>query len=380
MLEMKIDSRENYLSKIRMFVEGELDPISTEVDESDQVPLSVIKKMAGLGLVGISVPKKYGGHGLNNLEACKLAEIMGRTNHCFLRMLGWGCIDILLEGTEKQIKKYLPPQMSGELINAYALSEPQAGSDSSNISTTARRSDNGFLLNGQKIMVSRGYSAGLFILFALTDESKRAHGGITCFIVEDMFPGFRKGKKLGKMGLRGMDVCDIYLENCEVPGNNVLGGIGEGFRVAMRGLDTVRLKVIAAPSVGQAQKLLELSIKYAKKRIQFGKALSENQAIQFMLADMAVSIYASRVMIYDTAQKADKGERITSESAMAKMFSSEMLCRVADMALQIQGGIGYMKGNFIEIAYRDARLGKIWDGTNEIQKIVISRKLLKEEK
>lgn len=377
---MEMDKYSNYLNKIRTFVDNELDPISSEVDESDQIPLLILQRMAELGLVGVSVPGKYGGLGLNNVESCMVAEVLGRTNHCFLRMLGWGCIDNLLEGTEKQIGQYLSPLMNGKMVNAYALSEPQAGSDSSNISTTAKKAADYFILSGQKSMVSRGYSADVFILFAVTDESKKAHGGITCFIVEQVFSGLRKGKKLGKMGLRGMDVCDIYLDNCLVPQNNVLGGIGAGFRVAMRGLDRVRLKVIAAPSVGQAQRLLELSIKYAKKRIQFGKALSEHQAIQFMLADMAVPIHAARTMIYDAAQKADKGTRITGESAMAKIFSSEMLCQVADMALQIQGGKGYMKGNFAEIAYRDARLGKIWDGTNEIQKMIISRKLLKDEK
>lgn len=370
----------DFLKRVRRFVRENLDPISPRVERSDRVPWEAIRSMARLGLTGAGVPQSYGGVGLSVLECCLVAEEMGWTNHCFLRMLGWGLIDNLLEGTEEQKKKYLIPLIAGDKISAYALSEPHAGSDASKISATAFRRKGFYILNGRKTMVSRGDLAEIFIIFAVTDLKRRARGGITAFIVERGFPGFRQGKIQEKMGLRGMGLCEILLEDCRVPEENVLGKAGQGFKLAMRGLDAARLKIVAAPAVGQAQRLLEMSIAYARERRQFGGPIAEKQAIQFMLANMAVDVYAARVMVYDAARRAEQGLSVSRETAMAKLFASEMACRAADSALQIHGGVGYLKNHFVEIAYRDARLGRIWEGTSEIQRIVISRALMKDGK
>ena len=366
--------------KIISFIAEKLDPISFEVENNDKVPDEITKQMAQIGLFGISAPKEYGGKGFGVLESCIITEELGKTNQCFLRHLGLGPISRLAEGADDQKERYLVPMIKGELMCASALSEPSAGSDFASITTTGTRDGRSYILNGKKTMILRGDIADIFIVYTVTDPRKRARGGITGFIVEREFPGFIQGNIQEKMGYRGVKMCEIVLDDCQVPISNILGEVGQGFKLAMKGLDAARLKIVGAPAVGLAQRCLEDSICHAKWREQFGGPLIEKQAIQFMLAEMAVDIHAARTMVYDAARKADKGLRISRESSIVKLFASEMACRVADGALQIHGGTGYMKDRFVEIAYRDARAGRIMDGTSEIQKIVISRSLFKEGK
>ncbi len=266
---------------------------------------------------------------------------------------------------------------TGEYIAAFALTEPEAGSDAANIRTTAVRDGDNYVLNGTKHFISNGPIADFVTVMAVTDKELRAKGGITAFIVEKGTPGFSVGQIHRKMGNRGAHQSELLFDHCVIPTKNMIGELGMGFKVAMKTLDATRLTVLAT-AVGMAERLLELSAQYAKIRVQFGKPIAANQAIQWMLADMATEIYAARNMMYHAAWKADQGQKFSTESAMFKLFASEIVCRCADRALQIHGGMGYMKDLVIERIYRDARLLRIVDGTSEIQRIVIARSVLQD--
>lgn len=365
---------------VRDFVNDRLQPISEKVEEEDEIPPEIVREMAELGFFGLPFPEEYGGGGLGELGMCVALEELGATNAGFSNLVAphveLACMAIYLGGTEEQKRKYLPPMCAGEKIGCFALTEPNAGSDAANLSTRAERHGDKYVLNGNKIWITNGNIADVAVVFALTDADKRAKGGITAFIVEKGFPGFRVGKVDRKMGLRGSHTAELIFENCEVPAENVLGEVGTGFLIAMKTLDVGRVG-LAAGAVGAAQKLMEMSIQWANTRVQFGRPIGENQAIQWMLTDMAIGIHAGRLMTYHAAWKLDRGLRASREAAMAKTFCSELANRVADMAIQIHGGIGYMKEYPLERAYRDARILKIYEGTNEVQRMVIARDLLK---
>lgn len=370
---------------VRRFVKKELEPISRQVEEEDRIPDDVIQRMRELGFFGLAIPEEYGGLGLGCLGECLVYEELGKVNACFRTRIGTnngiGSQGIILDGTPEQKQKYLPKLASGEWIGCFALTEPEAGSDAANLQTTAKLDGDHWVLNGRKHFITNGNIADVATLFALTDRAKRAKGGITAFIVEKKFPGFYVCAIERKMGMRGSHTCELIFDNCQVPRENVIGGdamIGQGFKTAMKTLDKGRL-TLGASSLGAAQKLLELSLQYAKQRVQFGKPIAHFQAIQLMLADMATQIYAARQMIYHAAWLRDTtGSAVVKEAAMVKLFSSEMANRIADMAVQIHGGLGYMKDYPVERFYRDLRLTRIYEGTSEIQRLVIARELLRD--
>jgi len=370
---------------VRRFVKQDLEPISRQVEDEDRIPEDVVQTMRDLGLFGLAIPEEYGGLEVGLLGECLVYEEMSKANACFRTRIGTnngiGAQGIIMDGTPEQKQRYLPKLASGEWTGCFALSEPEAGSDAANVQTTAEMKDGRWVLNGRKHFITNGDIADIASVFALTDRSKKARGGITAFIVEKTFPGFYVGTIERKMGLRGSHTCELIFDECQVPIENVIGGeanIGQGFKTAMKILDKGRL-TMGASALGSAQKLLDLSIDYAKQRVQFGRPIAEFQAVQIMLADMATQIYAGRQMLYHAACLRDtKGESVIKEAAMVKLFCTEMANRVADMAVQIHGGMGYMKDYPVERFYRDLRLTRIYEGTSEIQRLVIARELLKD--
>jgi acyl-CoA dehydrogenase len=369
---------------IRRFVKQDLEPISRQVEEEDRIPEDVVQKMRELGLFGLAIPEEYGGLELGCLGECLVYEELSKVNACFRTRIGTnngiGSQGIVLDGTPKQKRRYLPKLATGEWMGCFALTEPEAGSDAANIKTTAELQGDKWVLNGRKHFITNGNLADVATVFALTDRAKKAKGGITAFIVEKTFPGFYVGTIERKMGMRGSHTCELIFDNCQVPKENVIGGeanVGKGFKTAMKVLDKGRL-TLGASALGSAQRLLELSLDYSKQRVQFDEPIAHFQAIQTMLADMATQIYAARSMLYHAAWLRDTtGAAVVKEAAMVKLFCSEMANRVADMAVQIHGGMGYMKDYPVERFYRDLRLTRIYEGTSEIQRLVIARELLK---
>lgn len=370
---------------IERFVKKDLEPLSEQVEEEDRVPEEVVQKMRDLGLFGLSIPEAYGGLELGMIGECLVFEALSKTNACFWTRVatnnGIGSQGLIMDGTEEQKQRYLPRLASGEWIGCFALTEPEAGSDSANIQTTAVLEGDHWILNGRKHFITNGNISDMVTVFALTDREKRARGGITAFIVEKGTPGFSVGTVERKMGMRGSHTCELVFEDCRIPRGNILGGeemLGQGFKTAMKVLDKGRI-TMGAKVLGAAQKLLDLSIEYTKQRIQFGKPIAMKQAVQFTLADMATQIYAARQMLYHAAWLRDhKGASVIKEASMVKLFCTETANKVADMAMQLHGGMGYMKDFPIERFYRDLRLSRIYEGTNEIQKVVISRELLRD--
>lgn len=365
---------------VRDFVRGELEPISETVDELDNIPEDVVQKMRELGFFGITIPEEYGGAGLGLLEYCFAIMELVKVGLAYRSLISInnGLVSrcILLAGTEEQKRTYLPAMAKGKKVAAFALTEPNAGSDAANIQTTAVQEGERFILNGTKHFITNGPIADVALVVAVTDESRRADGGITAFLVDKGTPGFSTGVTHKMMGLRGEPAGELIFEDCAVAARNVLGGVGEGFGLIMKCLDEGRATISAA-AIGVAEKLLELSINYAKQRKQFGKPICEFEGIQFFLADMATELYAAKMILYNTIWKLERGMEITKEASMLKLYSSEMVNRVADKALQIQGGYGYMRDNFVERAYRDVRMLKIVEGTSEIQRLIIAKELLK---
>ena len=349
----------------RDFVETRLQPLEKEVEETDKIPAGVLKEMGELGFFGLPFPEEYGGVGAGDLGYCLALEQFGRTSAAFSNVIGAhtsiGSMSIFLGGTEDQKRRYLPDLTSGKKIAAFSLTEPSSGSDAASIQTSATLRNGCWILNGTKIWVTNGPIADVVVVYAANDRAKGARGGITGFIVEKGFKGFRVGKVDDKMGLRGSYTGELIFEDCEVPEANVLGGqVGAGFRTALGALDIGRVS-LAAGAVGSSQHLLELAIEHSKRRQQFGKPIAANQAIQWMLADSAVEIHAARLMVYDAAWKLDQNKRASLEAAMVKVYASEMANRVVDRVLQIHGGMGYMKDSPVERAYRDARILRIYE-------------------
>jgi acyl-CoA dehydrogenase len=366
---------------VRRFVKNDLEPISQKVEEEEKIPESIVQKMRDLGLFGLAIPEEYGGMGLGTLGESVLNEELGRVNTCFRSRFGTnngiGSQGILIDGTPEQKEKYLPRMASGEWTSAFALTEPNAGSDAASIQTKAAKKGDVYLLNGLKHFITNGDIADVVTVMAVTDKEKGPRG-VTAFIVEKTFPGYSVGKVDRKMGLHGNNTAEIIFEDCQVPAANIIGGLeNQGFRTAMKVLEKGRITT-AAVCVGTAQFVLDLSIAHSKQRVQFGKPISANQAIQWMLADMAISIYAGRQMVYHTSWCRDQKQRVTQQAAMVKVYCTEMVNRAADSALQIHGGMGYMKESPIERVYRDMRLFRIFEGTSEVQRMIIARELLKD--
>jgi len=368
---------------VREFAENEVRPLSKEIDEQDRVPFETLKKAAKLGLLGVPFPQKYGGCGAGEIGYCILMEELNRVCPSTATVIGAhtgiGAMAIYLDGTEEQKEKYLKPLAKGEKIAAFALTEPQAGSDAAAIKTRAVRDGNYYILNGSKCFITNGSHADIITVMAVTDPSLGPRGGVTAFIVEKEFPGFKVGTLENKMGIRGSATAELIFEDCCVPKENVLGQFGAGFITFMKALDVGRLS-LAAACLGGAEAVLEASIKWAKTRQQFGVPIAQKQSVHFMIADMATEIEALRSLIYRTAWLVDTGQmgpKFTKMAAMCKLFASEVLHRCVDYCLQIHGGVGYSRDFWVERAFRDQRITEIFEGTNEIQRIVIASQIFR---
>lgn len=380
-------SRSSYFndiqSKVKSFVKTDLEPLELQVEMNNHIPDEIVSRMRELGLFGLSIPVDYGGLGLSTYEEVVIYEELTQTNACFRSKIGTnngiGSMGILYDGTDDQKKKYLPKIASGEWLAAFALTEPDAGSDAANISTSAVLDGEFWIINGTKQFITNADCAHVFTTIAVTDDTKRARGGFTAFIIERDMPGFSLGPADVKMGMKGSRTHELVFKHCRVPRENVIGGmplVGQGFKTAMRVLDKGRL-TMGACALGAAKKMLTMSIDYVHHLIADGKPAADLQAHQFSLADMATCIYAAEQMLYHTARLRDEGKQVVHEASMVKVFCTEMASRIADMAMDIFGTEGGFTRYRIEQFLRDIRLYRIFEGTSEIQRMIISRNLLK---
>lgn len=369
------------LDSIRQFVQYELIPREDEVAQTDAIPSDLVEQMQEMGLFGLTIPEEFGGLGVTMEEEVSIAFELGRTSPAFRSYIGTnngiGSIGILIDGTDEQKAHYLPKLASGELLSSFCLTEPDAGSDAASLKTTAVREGDGYVLNGTKRFITNAPEAGIFTVMARTSPDIKGAGGISAFIVERGTPGLSLGKQDHKMGQKGAHTCDVIFDNVRVPASQLIGGAeGVGFKTAMKVLDKGRLH-IAALSVGAAERMLADALQYALERKQFGKPIAEFQLIQAMLADSKAEIYAARCMVLDAARMRDDGVNVSTEASCAKMFATEMCGRVADRCVQIHGGAGYVSEYAVERFYRDVRLFRIYEGTTQIQQIVIARNMIK---
>ncbi|KUG24739.1 butyryl-coa dehydrogenase [hydrocarbon metagenome] len=359
---------------VRDFTKNEIKPIAAEIDANEKIPEQLIKQLGELGLLGISFPEEYGGAGMGEVGYCIMQEEIARGCMSTATFIGAhqsiGANTIYLGGTEELKKKYLVPLASGEKIGAFCLTEAQAGSDSFNVKTKAELDGDHWVINGEKLWITNGGIADIVSVFARTPK------GLSAFVVETSDPGFQAGPPEKKMGIKGSTTNQITFDNVRVPKENLLGSEGRGFILAMKTLDAGRLGLGAA-CLGAAKELLELSAVYSKERKQFDQSISNFQAIQFMLAEMATIIFTMESIVYRTAVDYDLGKNISKQSAMVKLYCSEGLDKVADSAVQIHGGMGYSRELPIERFYRDSRINRIFEGTNEIQKGIIARDVIK---
>ena len=370
------------LDSLRQFVGEVLIPRENEVADTDAIPQDIVEQMQAMGLFGLTLPEEFGGLGVTMEEEVNIAFELGRTSPAFRSYIGTnngiGSIGILLDGTEEQKQYYLPKLASGELLSSFCLTEPDAGSDAASLKTSAVRDGESYILNGTKRFITNAPHAGIYTVMARTSTEIKGAGGISAFIVERGTPGVSLGKPDHKMGHKGAHTCDVIFENARVPASQLIGGVeGVGFKTAMKVLDKGRLH-IAALSVGAAERMLDDALRYALERKQFGKPIAEFQLIQAMLADSKAEIYASRCMVLDAARKRDDSHNVSTEASCAKMFSTEMCGRVADRCVQIHGGAGYVSEYAIERFYRDVRLFRIYEGTTQIQQIVIARNMIRD--
>jgi alkylation response protein AidB-like acyl-CoA dehydrogenase len=364
---------------VRKFTENEIKPRAKEIDDNGKIPREMIDKMAELGFLGISFPEKYGGSGFGEMGYCIMQDEISRGCASTATFIGAhqsiGSAGIYLFGTEEQKEKYLVPLATGKKIGAFALTEPEAGSDAVRIKTVARDEGDHYILNGRKIWITNGSFADIITVLARVEIDGKSRG-VGAFIVEKDWAGFKVGKIEDKMGIKGSETAELIFEDIKIPKGNVLGRIGRGILHAMDILDVGRLGLGAA-TLGSAKECINLSVNFAKERTQFGQKISNFQAIQWMLADMATEAYAMESMVYRTAWLCDQGKKFSREAAMVKLFCSEALDRIVDKALQVHGGMGYMHEYPIERMYRDSRINRIFEGTNEIQRLVIARDVLK---
>ena len=368
------------LASVRRFVSERLVPHEAELAANNQVPPRLVDEMRALGLFGLSIAEEYGGLALTMEEEVQVAFELGQTSPAFRSIagtnIGIGSQAIVFAGTAEQKQRYLPKLASGEIIGSFALTEPDAGSDALSLRTSARRDGNDYILNGTKRYITNAPIAGLFTVMARTAPEHSADS-ISCFLVEAGTPGITLGAPDKKMGQSGSLTSDVIFDNCRVPGSALLGGVeGNGFRTAMKVLDKGRLH-IAASCVGVAERLIREAVGFAVERKQFNQRIADFQLIQAMIADSRTESYAARCMVLDAARKRDRQENTTVEAACAKMFASEMVGRVADRAVQILGGAGYMSEYPVERFYRDVRLYRIFEGTTQILQLLIARETIK---
>ena len=369
-------------SMVRDLARAEFAPKAMERDKTKEFPAENLKKLGELGLMGMMVPAEYGGSGADTVSyvlalaevayACASTAVVMSVHNSIV------CESILRYGTEKQKKRYLRKMAAGKMIGAFALTEPNAGSDPSRQTTKAVFDGDSYILNGRKRFTTTGKNAGLIIVTAKTDEEKR-HRGISAFLVKQGSPGFTTGPLEDKMGLRASDTVDLIFEDCRIAAEDRLGNEGDGFLIAMTGLDGGRIG-IAAQSVGVAQAAFDAAVRYAQEREQFGRPISKFQGLRWMIADMATEIEAARLLTFSAAEMKDRGENYTVQASMAKLFASEMVNRTTAKALQMHGGYGFTKEYPVERFYRDARVFTIYEGTSEIQRIVISNHILKDKR
>jgi butyryl-CoA dehydrogenase len=373
------DDQDLFRRTVREFAEHEIMPIAAEHDESGEFPHATIKGMAELGLFGLTLPEQYGGVGAGTVEYVLAMEEVARADavHALALSVSLSLVSepILSFGTDAQKDRYLPKLASGEWIGSYCLSEPASGSDAAGMQAHATRDGNEWVLNGTKAWISNAGEAGLYLVYALSDPSGRKGRNVSAFLIEADNPGLRLGAPEKKLGIRASTTCLVFLEDCRVPADAVLGEVDLGFRIAMATLDAGRIG-IAAQSLGIAQRALDESLTYAKDRQAFDRPIADFQAIQWMLADMALKVDASRLLILRAARLREAGLPITREASMAKLHASEAANFCADRAVQIHGGYGYSREYPVEKLFRDARITTIYEGTSEIQRLVISRQLL----
>jgi acyl-CoA dehydrogenase len=381
-MALDLETRSALVDTVRRFVREKCVPVEAKVSEEDRVPDSVIAEMRELGLFGLSIPQEYGGLGLTMEEEVLVCFELGQTSPAFRSVIGTnvgiGSQGVVMFGTEEQKQEWLPKLASGEIVASFALTEPGAGSDAASVRTAAIRDGDHYVVNGTKRFITNANRAGMFTLLARSDVSKKGATGISAFIVPAKTPGITIGKPEKKMGQQGAHICDVIFENARVPEKLRLGAEGEGFKVAMQVLDRGRLH-ISAVCVGVAERLIRECVAYAREREQFGSRIGDFQLIQAMLADSKTDAYAARCMVLDAAKKRDTGASVTMEAACTKYFASEMVGRAADRAVQIFGGAGYVADYGIERFYRDVRIFRIYEGTSQIQQLVIARNLLRAE-
>ena len=379
-MALDLDTREQLLDTVRRFVSERLRPLEAKVAEDDAVPEDVLAEMRELGLYGMSIPAEYGGLDLNMEEECLVAIELGHVSPAFRSAFGTnvgiGSQGLVMFGTDEQKRKWLPGIASGEIVTSFALTEPEAGSDSASVQTKARREGDVYVLDGTKRFITNANKASLFTVMARTDPDRKGAGGVSAFAVPRDLAGLSVGKPEKKMGQQGAHICDVNFEGVRVPVENRLGEEGEGFKVAMQVLDRGRLH-ISAVCIGVAERLIRDCVAYASERKQFGQPIFNFQLIQGMIADSKTESLAAKALTLETAKRRDAGENVTLEAAAAKYFASEMVGRVADRAVQIFGGSGYVADHGIERFYRDVRIFRIYEGTSQIQQVVIARETQK---
>lgn len=375
------ETLEALLDSVRRFVRERLVPAENEVSETDEIPAAIVQEMRDLGLFGMTIPEKFGGLELTMEEECRVLFELCQTAPAFRSIIGTtvgiGSQGILMDGTPEQQAQWLPKLATGEIIASFALTEPEAGSDAASLRTSARREGDFYIVNGTKRYITNAPHAGMFTLMARTNPEDKGAGGVSSFIVDAKSPGISFGRYDKKMGQRGAHTCDVIFDNVKVPAANLIGlKEGQGFKTAMKVLEKGRIH-IAAVAVGVAQRVLRDALNYALERQQFGQPIAEFQLVQAMLADSQAELYAAECMTIDAARRRDDGKNVATEASCSKMFATEMVGRVADRAVQILGGAGYMAEYGIERFYRDVRLFRLYEGTTQIQQLIIARNMVR---
>ncbi|MBA3043452.1 MAG: acyl-CoA dehydrogenase family protein [Gammaproteobacteria bacterium] len=383
-MALDADTLSQFLDALDRFVKERLIPNEAQVADEDAIPPALVQEIREMGLFGMSIPEEYGGLGLSMAEEVQAAFVLGQTSPVFRSLVGTnngiGSQGIIIDGTAEQKAKYLPALASGDMIASFALTEPDAGSDAGSLRTTARRDGDHFVLNGTKRYITNAPRADVFTVFARTNAETKGSSGVSAFIVEAGTPGLSLGVPDKKMGQKGSHTCDVILDDVRVPTANIIGGPArenQGFKTAMKVLDRGRLH-ISAVCVGAAERLIRDSLAFAMERKQFGEPIAEKQLIQAMLADSRTEAFAARCMIEETARRKDAGVNVSTDAACCKMYASEMVGRVADRAVQIHGGAGYMSEYAVERFYRDVRLFRIYEGTTQIQQVLIARNMIRD--
>ncbi|MES2718319.1 MAG: acyl-CoA dehydrogenase family protein [Pseudomonadota bacterium] len=372
------------VATVERFVTERLRPLEAQVAETDQIPPDVVQDMREMGLFGLTIPEEFGGLGLTMEEEVRVLFALGRTSPAFRSVIGTtvgiGSQGIVFDGTAEQKAQWLPKLATGEIIASFALTEPGSGSDAASLRTTAIKDGDHYVVNGSKRYITNAPQAGVFTLMARTNPADKGAGGVSAFILDAKSPGISLGKPDKKMGQQGAHTCDVIFDNVRVPAANLIGGReGQGFKMAMRVLDKGRIH-IAAVCVGVARRMLADALAYAAERQQFGQAIGEFQLVQAMLADSETELYAAECMVMDAARRRDNGQSVVTEAACCKLFASEMCGRVADRAVQIFGGAGYMAEYGIERFYRDVRIFRLYEGTSQIMQLVIGRNMMKTQR